>query len=307
MKKKRVEIDDLLNFLKPYLIKTEGPTDSIYIDNIPDANNVSNTSLDWINPRKEHKQSIAENSIAKILLVDESIKYSKILSDNKKTLLYVYNPRNILALIAENFFINKHIPGIHSSAIIDEDADIDPNAYIGPGCVIGKAKIGADTKLIANVVVYDDVTIGERCLIQAGTIIGTDGLGCSRDNEGKLSKFPHIGGVIIGDNVEIGANSQIAKGSLSDTIIENGCKLNGLCFIAHNCHLHENVWITGNSMLCGSVSVGKNTTIFSSVIIRDQRTIGEHVTIGMGAVVTKNVPDGETWIGNPAKKIIKDA
>jgi len=81
--------------------------------------------------------------------------------------------------------------------------------------------------------------------------------------------------------------------------------MNGLCFIAHNCHLEENVWITGNTMLCGSVHIGKNTTVFSSVIIRDQRNIGERVTIGMGSVVTKSIPDGETWVGNPARKMEK--
>jgi UDP-3-O-[3-hydroxymyristoyl] glucosamine N-acyltransferase len=102
--------------------------------------------------------------------------------------------------------------------------------------------------------------------------------------------------------VEIGANCQVAKGAFSDTLIENGCKINGLCFIAHNCHLEENVWITGDTMLCGSVHVKRNSTIFSNVIIREQRVIGEKVTIGMGSVVTKNVPDGETWIGAPAHK-----
>ena len=112
-----------------------------------------------------------------------------------------------------------------------------------------------------------------------------------------------MGGVKIGNDVEIGANSQIAKGSFSDTIIEDGCKMNGLCFIAHNCHLEKNVWITGDTMLCGSVYVKKNTTIFSNVVVRDQRVIGEGVTIGMGSVVTKNVPDGETWVGTPAHKI----
>ena len=78
--------------------------------------------------------------------------------------------------------------------------------------------------------------------------------------------------------------------------------MNGLCFIAHNCHLEKNVWITGDTMLCGSVHVKKNTTIFSNVVVRDQRTIGEGVTIGMGAVVTKDIPDGETWLGSPAKR-----
>ena len=88
-------------------------------------------------------------------------------------------------------------------------------------------------------------------------------------------------------------------------IIENGCKINGLCFIAHNSHLEENVWITGDTMLCGSVHVKRNSTIFSNVIIREQRVIGEGVTIGMGSVVTKNVPEGETWVGNPAHKMEK--
>ena len=136
-------------------------------------------------------------------------------------------------------------------------------------------------------------------------MIGTDGLGCMRDSDGTLVKFPHLGGVKIGDNVEIGANCQIAKGVLSDTIIGNGCKINGLCFIAHNCMLEENVWITGDTMLCGTVHVGKNATIFSNVIIRDQRHVGEGAIIGMGSVVTKHVPDGETWLGNPARKLEK--
>lgn len=211
----------------------------------------------------------------------------------------------IMARIADHFFVEKHIPGINPSAVIDPDARIDETAHIGAGCIIGKVTIGAGTVLMPNVVVYDNVKIGDNCLIQAGVVIGTDGLGCSRDDQGRLTKFPHLGGVVIGNDVEVGANSQIAKGSFSDTIIEDGCKLNGLCFIAHNCHLEENVWITGNTMLCGSVHVGKNTTIFSSVIIRDQRTIGQGVTIGMGAVVTKSIPDGETWVGNPAKKFEK--
>lgn len=305
MKIRRIEISQLINFLGSSLIKVEGPIESVYIDNITDIHNVNSTSLDWVNPRKEGKQDIAETSKANVLLVDDSIEYSKCMYDKGKTLLYVSNPRNILGLIVHAFFVEKKVPNIHPSAIIHREAIIDSTAYIAAGCVVGKSIIGANTVLMANVVIYDDVTIGNNCLIQAGVVIGTDGLGCSRDKEGKLTKFPHIGGVVIGNDVEIGANTQIAKGSLSDTIIEDGCKMNGMCFIAHNCHLKKNVWITGNTMLCGSVNVGKNTTIFSSVIIRDQRTIGECVTIGMGAVVTKNIPDGETWIGNPAHKMEK--
>lgn len=302
MNKKRVEISQLLDFLGDDLLKIEGEGQSAYIDNIPDPAHVEETSLDWVNSSKIEKQHIAETSIAKVLVVDPGVIYSVSLKKSGKTLLVVANPRVSMAKIANHFFIEHKKPGIHPSAVIDEEAIIDPSAYIGPGCVVGKAKIGADTVMMANVTVYDNVIIGERCLLQAGVVIGTDGLGCSRDANGILTKFPHLGGVVMGNDIEVGANSQIAKGSFSDTVIEDGCKMNGLCFIAHNCHLEKNVWITGDTMLCGSVHVKKNTTIFSNVVVRDQRTIGEGVMIGMGSVVTKDVPDGETWLGSPAKK-----
>jgi len=306
MIRKKIKVKDIIIFLGDELIQVLGQMNiDLYIDNIPDVDNVCETSLDWVNSAKSNKQTIAENSLAKVLVVDESIVYSSTIENQGKILLVVKRPRNIMAQIASRFFVTKPVAGIHPSAIIDESAVIDSSTHIGAGCVIGKAKIGAGTVVMPNVVVYDNVVIGDNCLIQAGAVIGTDGLGCIRDAEGKLTKFPHLGGVIIGNDVEIGANCQIAKGAFSDTIIESGCKINGLCFIAHNSHLEENVWITGDTMLCGSVHVKKNTTIFSNVIIREQRTIGEKVTIGMGSVVTKDVPDGETWVGSPAHKMEK--
>ena len=298
-----IEIKTIIDFLGGDLVAVYGELENVRIDNLADAEQVNEHTLDWVNRSKTNKQVIAEQSKAKCILVDESVVYSDELIRQQKVLVVVKNPRMTMAKIANQFFVAKKEPGIHPSTVIDTMAHIDPTAHIGAGCIIGKASIGAGTVLMPNVVVYDNVTIGDNCLVQAGVVIGTDGLGCSRDEQGRLTKFPHMGGVVIGDDVEIGANSQIAKGSFSDTIIEDGCKLNGLCFIAHNCHLERNVWITGNTMLCGSVHVGKNSTIFSSVIIRDQRSIGDRVTIGMGSVVTKSIPDGETWFGNPAHKL----
>lgn len=301
MKSKKISLQEICAFLGNEVLNVFGEIDKACIDNLADAAHVNSMTLDWVNSNKVDKQLIAERSVAKVLVVDPEVSYSKEMVG--KTILQVASPRLAMAKIANHFFIECKSPGIHPSAVIDNEAVIDSSAHIGPGCIVGKSHIGADTVLVANITVYDDVTIGERCLIQAGVVIGTDGLGCSRDENGVLTKFPHLGGVKIGNDVEIGANSQIAKGSFSDTIIEDGCKMNGLCFIAHNCHLEKNVWITGDTMLCGSVYVKKNTTIFSNVVVRDQRVIGEGVTIGMGSVVTKNVPDGETWVGTPAHKI----
>lgn len=303
MNKKRVEISQLVEFLGADLLKVEGKGNATYIDNIPDPSHVEETSLDWVNSSKVEKQQIAESSKAKVLVVDPGVIFTEVMEKNGKMLFVVEKPRFVMAKIANHFFVEHKQPGIHPSAVVDKEAKIASSAYIGPGCVVGKATIGANTVLMANVTVYDNVSIGNRCLIQAGVVIGTDGLGCTRDENGVLTKFPHLGGVVMGNDIEVGANSQIAKGSFSDTLIEDGCKMNGLCFIAHNCHLEKNVWITGDTMLCGSVHVKKNTTIFSNVVVRDQRTIGEGVIVGMGSVVTKDVPDFETWLGNPARRL----
>lgn len=303
MKRVKLSIKEIIEFLGDKVINVIGNIDDIYIDNLADANHVNENTLDWINLRCHNKQAIAENTPSKVILSDSSIIYTERLLNERKVLIHVTNPRNAMIMIAQQYFMKKKKQGIHPSAIINDKAVIAPTAHVAAGCVIGNAIIGNNTIIMPNVVIYDDVTIGDNCIIQSGAIIGTDGLGCSRDENGRLSKFPHLGGVVIGNNVEIGANCQIAKGSLSDTIIKDGCKMNGLCFIAHNCLLEENVWITGNTMLCGSVSVGKNTTIYSSVIIRDQRQIGDNCIIGMGSVVTKNIPSGETWLGSPARKV----
>jgi UDP-3-O-[3-hydroxymyristoyl] glucosamine N-acyltransferase len=305
MKNKLIYIKDIIDYLGNDVITVHGMIGDMFIDNLADSDHINETTLDWINSRKANKEEIALSSRAKCILVDESVQYTIELRQQDKVLLVVKKPRWSMAKIAGHFFLEKMSVGIHQAATVSSKAIISETASIGAGCVIGNATIGDGTVLMPNVVVYDNVIIGSDCLIQAGAVIGTDGLGCSRDEEGRLLKFPHLGGVVIGDDVEIGANSQIARGVLSDTIIEDGCKLNGLCFLSHNCHLEENVWITGNTMLCGSVYVGKNSTIFSGVTIRDQRVLGEHVTIGMGAIVTKNVPSGETWVGNPAKKLEK--
>lgn len=303
---KKVNVKEVISVFHNDVISVHGLVhENMYVDNIPDATNVNDTSLDWVNSSKENKQTIAENSKAKVLVVDETVRYTEPMARQGKVLLVVKYPRQMMALIATHFFVEKQAPGIHPTAYVDVKAHIDPSAHIGAGCVIGNAVVGAGSVLMPNVVLYDNVVIGSNCLIQAGAVIGTDGLGCVRDEDGRLTKFPHLGGVRIGNDVEIGANCQIAKGAFSDTIIENGCKINGLCFIAHNCHLEENVWITGDTMLCGSVHVKKNATIYSNVIIREQRIIGERATIGMGTVVTKNVPAHETWVGNPAHKLVK--
>ena len=300
---KETRLLDIIAFLSDEIIRIEGNVEGVIVDRITSPSKTTESTLDWANSLNKAKQQVTESTIAKVVIVDEEVIYSDTIKAQGKTLIYTKKPRGTVAKIVDQFFVEKPHGFIHSAAIISEDAVIDPTAYIEAGCVIGKkCKVGAHSILRANVVLYDDVTIGENCLIQAGAVLGTDGLGCEREADGTLIKFPHQAGVRVGNNVEIGANCQIARGLFDDTIIEDGCKLNGLTFIAHNSHLASNVWITGDTMLCGSTHVDKNVTIFSNVIVREQTHIGEGSIIGMGSVLTKNVPAGEIWFGIPAKK-----
>lgn len=302
---KKLSLCEIITCLGEDIIRIEGMTDNVFINNITNSERVNENSLDWINQAKQGKQELTEKSFAKVLLVDETVKYSIVLQEQSKTLLVVKNPKMSLMKVLRSFFAEKPHPSIHPSAFIDPKAVIGENVYIGPNCYIGNCIIGNNNIIHPNVCIYDRTIIGNNNEIHSGAVICVDGLGCLRQDDGKLEEFPQIGGVIIGNNNYIGGNTHIASGSLSDTTIGNGCKINGMCFIGSNDILHDNVWITGSTMLAGSVEVGKDSTIFSRVVVRDWCKIGARAIIGMGSVVTKNVPDGEIWMGSPAHKYEK--
>lgn len=302
---KKVFLNDIYQFLAGSLLEVKGEENNEFVDNVADVEHTNSTTLDWINPTKNCKQVLAEDSKAKVIIVDESVVYSDIMQQKKKTLLVVKNPKKEMMHILDHFFTAKFEHGIDNTAFIHPRAKIGKNNYIGPNCYIGDCIIGDNNIIHSNTCIYDRSVIGDNNVIHSGALICVDGLGCIRNEDGSLIEFPQMGGVVIGNNCYIGGNTHIASGALSDTLIEDGCKINGMSFIGSNDHLHKNVWITGSTMLAGSVVVEKNTTIYSRVVVREWMHIGENVTIGMGSVVTKNVPDGETWVGTPARKLEK--
>jgi len=301
-----INLTDIISFLESDLITVHGDPDSVIVRYLRDPEHVDEYTLDWINPLKPDKQKIAETSKAKVIIADKEVVFSETLKNQGKVLLVVDNPKLAIAKIGNEFFVEKPTPGIHPSAVIHPDAKIGENVFIGANSTIGKCIIENNVNIYSNVTLYDDVTVENNAIINAGSIIGVDGLGCERDKDGKLYKFPHLGRVIIYENVEIGANCQIAKGALSNTVIGKGTKINAGCYIAHNVVIGENVWISPHVKITGSVKIKDNVTIFTDCVIREQKTIGEGATIGMGAVVTKDIPAGETWVGNPARKLEKN-
>jgi UDP-3-O-[3-hydroxymyristoyl] glucosamine N-acyltransferase len=161
------------------------------------------------------------------------------------------------------------------------------------------------TPFIHPTAVISNARIGKNVRIGAGTVIGGEGFGYMPDEDGALVQFPHIGGVTIEDDVEIGANVCIDRGALGDTIIGRGTKIDNLVHVAHNVKIGKNCQIICQVGIGGSVEIGDNSFVGISASIRNQIKIGQNAVIGMGAVVVKDVPDNMTVAGNPASPIPK--
>ena len=297
---KKITFEDLKLFLGDGSI-VKGKLDFSFT-NVKTSENIDHESLDWVNPIKSNKLEYIKNSKAPIILCELSL-HEEIQEIDNKCLIFVANPKLTFIRIVEKFFSNRPLPGIHETAIIHQEAEISPLCHIGPGNYIGKCKIGKGSVIYGNCYIYDNTIIGENVTVHAGTVIGADGFGYQRNEKGEFERFPHIGGVIIMNNVDIGSNTSIDRGALGNTIIEEGAKIDNLVHIAHNVRIGRHSAVIANAMIGGSTVIGDYTWIAPSVSIRDQLTIGNKVTVGMGAVVTKNIPDGETWTGAPAKPL----
>jgi UDP-3-O-[3-hydroxymyristoyl] glucosamine N-acyltransferase len=224
----------------------------------------------------------------------------------ERVLLEGYNiiecadPRMIFFEILNHFFTLSVISKIESDSIV-ETQQIGKNVSIGHHCYICKdVVIGNNVVIKHNVVMDCPVQIGDNTIVYSGVVIGTDGFGYYK-KDGINCKIPHFGGVKIGKNVEIGANTCIDRGTLSDTIIGDNIKIDNLCQIAHNVHIEDNVIITGMSAVSGSCFLKENVYIAPGSIIIDNQTVGKNSQVGRGSVVIRRVPDNKAVFGVPAK------
>lgn len=213
--------------------------------------------------------------------------------------------------------------GVHRTAVVDPSAEIGEGARIGAHCVVGHravvgprtvlypgasvfegARTGADCVLWNGVVLRERCEIGDRCVLHANVVIGTDGFGFRPAPDGKsVVKIPHIGGVRIGNDVEIGANTCVDRGKLSSTVIGDFCKIDNLCQIGHNSRLGRGVIICGKVGVSGSVTVGDGVMIGGGAGVADHVTIGAGASIAAAAGVMRDVPPGVKVSGIPARDI----
>ncbi len=226
-----------------------------------------------------------------------------------KTILYCNSPYHAIITLLEEFYPQANtLKAIHPSATIHDSAviegEIEAQCVIGPNCVVMEgALVEAGAILEANVTVYPGVVIGEKCVIQAGVVIGSRGFGFY-EHEGNQKVVPHFGGVSIGSQSTIGANSVIASGFIESTTIGTHCHLDSFVQIGHNCSLGNNCFMVSQSGVAGSTTICNNVSVGGGAQIAGHLTIGEQVTIAAKSGVTKSIAPKKTVAGFPAIDIV---
>jgi len=237
-----------------------------------------------------------------------------------KPFIRIENPRLGFAKVLELFEPAPAIsPGIHPTAIIAADAELGSDVTIGAYCVIGQGcnvgsgailfphcylgrncQVGDNTVLFPRVTLYDGVIVGRNCRIKSGAVIGSEGFGYVKDN-GRHRRMPQLGTVVIGDSVDIGANTTIDRSTTGSTRIGSGTKIDNLVHIAHNVSIGENCCICGQVGISGSVTIGDRVVLAGQVGLKDHIEIGSDALIGAAAGVISSVPAGGFYSGYPAR------
>jgi UDP-3-O-[3-hydroxymyristoyl] glucosamine N-acyltransferase len=255
---------------------------SVMVSSFGDSNTANAGCICFIDavPREHNKDSIVISSRP---LIDCS---TNIIFSNLR-LAFI----NILSYLQFNGYINQKYEGkIHSTASIASSAIVELGADIGAGVSIGPGSL-----VKSCVVLRAGTKIGANCTL------GHDGFGFERDEYGKAFRFPHFGKLIIDEDCEIGQSCCISRGTLKDTVIKNGVKIDDHVYLAHNVFVKENSLLMAGVKLNGRVEVGKECWIGTNVLVREGCVIGNHATVGMGGVVVKNIEEYAVVFGNPAK------
>lgn len=212
------------------------------------------------------------------------------------------NPRLDFARVLQEFFAPKAVSGIAETARIGRNVSLGKDVTIGEYSVIGNdVVIGDGTEIRHHVVIGDNTVIGRNCLIKSNTVIGEEGFGFERDEMGVPIRIPHLGKVIIGNNVELGALNTVMRGTIDDTIVADNVKTDDHVHIGHNVRVGQGCLITACAEISGSAHIGEMTWLGPNCSVMNGITIGSNCFIGLGTVVTKSLPDSVVVAGCPAR------
>ncbi len=293
-----------------YDCKIQGDPSTV-VSNVATLSNASNDSLTFF-ANSKYKSELKETNAAAVVLREHDVEFCPTAS------LVTTDPYLLFARIASDFDTSKQFqPGIHAAAVIDSSCDVPSTCKIGAGVVLAMnvelgehvfvgansvvekdTKIGESSWISSGVIIHEGTEIGLRAIIHPGVVIGADGFGFSEAKDSAWVKIPQMGRVIIGDDVEVGANTTIDRGTLSDTVIGNGVKLDNLVQIGHNVIIGDHTAIVAQTGVAGSTAIGKRCRIGGQVGIAGHLKIIDDTTIAARTTVIKDIKDSGVYAGN---------
>lgn len=270
--------------------------------NLIGANITIDKASSILNPKKNSivflKKNLQSFNIKNILILCSKENYDNSKAGFGSSFIICKNPRLSFAKVLQKFFVKDYKSSIHKTAVIAKDTYIHPSVYIGANCVVESGvTIKEGTILLNDVIISKNVKIGKFCYIKSGSVIGEDGFGFDFDDDNTPIRLPHLGSVIINDNVEIGSINTIQRGTVDNTIISSHTKISDHVHIAHNSIIGNNCIISAHAQICGSVIIGKNCWIGANSSIMQSIKIGDNVTIGIGSVIIKNIDNDVKVMG----------
>lgn len=295
-----MKISAVLDFLKDELIPFSFAGDACEeVDGFSSLAHYKPGSFTWVKAQKNIPEGFDLSSIQLAFLSEE-------VTGTFRNAIRTPESKHAFFSTMEHFYGQEEDrPAIGQFTYISPKVKLGKNVRIGHNCTLdGEITIGDDTVIWNNVVIVNRVSIGKCCDIHSGAVIGHDGYAYTEDKFHKKTMVRHFGGVLLGDDVLIGENVCISRGTIDDTVLENGVKIDALGHIAHNCWFEQNAAMAVPCSVSGSVHIGRNGYLAGN-IIRNQCTIGENSFVGLGAVVVKDVEANQTVVGNPAKPFIK--
>jgi len=305
-RKNKISIKKIAKFLK-----TSYTGKDFDITSLSSLNNVKNNSLLFYSELANYQFKIKDNVNYDLKKLEKFKNIALITTDEIKNKINIpiissENPRLDFQRVAMKFFTEDEFsPGIHKTAVVEKSSTIGKDVYIGPHCYIGNnVKIGDKTKILANVCIYGKTQIGSNSVILSNTTIGSEGFSFYFDAD-EFFHFPHLGSVLIGDNVWIGSNCTVEKSQIDQTIIEDHVKIDDIVHVGHNSIVKKDTQITAGSVISGRAKIGKGCWIAPNSVIDAGCEIGDGCIVGTASLVMSNFPKNSVIAGSPARLLKK--